>query len=70
MVEQIYIGISEACRRYGIGRTTLYQLFQMDGCPPVQKLGGKTLLKVKDFDEFFASMLQPAVVAQNKCAGR
>ena len=66
MIEQLYISISEACTRYGIGRTTLYQLFQMDGCPPALKLGGKTLLKVKDFDAFFAAQLEPAVVTQNK----
>lgn len=66
MIEQLYISISDACKRYGIGRTTLYQLFQLNGCPPVQKLGGKTLLKVKDFDEFFAAQLSPAVVTQNK----
>lgn len=66
MIEQLYISISEACTRYGIGRTTLYQLFQMDGCPPALKLGGKTLLKVKDFDVFFAAQLEPAVVTHNK----
>ena len=68
MSEPLYIGISDACRRYGIGRTTLYSLFQLDGCPPVMKLGGKTLLNVAAFDGFFQAQLQPSVVEKNKTA--
>lgn len=68
MSEPLYIGISDACRRYGIGRTTLYSLFQLDGCPPVMKLGGKTLLEVAAFDEFVRSQLRPSVVEKNKTA--
>ena len=68
MNDPLYIGISDACRRYGIGRTTLYSLFQLDGCPPVMQLGGKTLLEVAAFDEFVRSQLRPSVVEKNKTA--
>ena len=68
MSEPLYIGISDACRRYGIGRTTLYSLFQLDGCPPVQKLGSKTLLDVKAMDAFVRGQLRPSVIEKNKTA--
>ena len=66
MTEPLYITIKEACFRYSVGRTTIYELFQLDGCPPVMKLGNKTLLDVRAFDEFFRAQLQPAVPEQNK----
>ena len=65
---QLFISIKEACERYGIGRTTLYGLFQMEGCPPVMKLGGKTLLEVGPFDAFIRSQMQPSVIEKNKTA--
>lgn len=66
MSEPLFMGISDACRRYGIGRTFLYELFQLDGCPPVQKLGAKTMLEVAAFDEFVRSQLRPATIDKNK----
>ena len=68
MNEPLYIGISDACRRYGIGKSTLYMLFQRDGCPPVMKLGGKCLLEVAAFDAFFREQLRPSVIEKNKTA--
>jgi predicted DNA-binding transcriptional regulator AlpA len=68
MKEPLFIGINDACRRYGIGRTTLYSLFQLDGCPPVMKLGGKTLLDLAAMDAFVRSQLRPSVIEQNKSA--
>lgn len=68
MSEPLFIGVSDACKRYNIGRTTLYSLFQTEGCPPVMKLGSKTMIELKPFDEFFRSLLQPSVVEQNKSA--
>ena len=68
MKEQLFIGINDACRRYGIGRTTLYSLFQLDGCPPIMKLGGKTMIELAPFDAFFRAQLQPSVIEQNRTA--
>lgn len=68
MNEPLFISVSEACRRYCIGRTTLYSLFQADGCPPIMKLGGKTMIELAPFDAFFRAQLQPSVVEQNKTA--
>jgi predicted site-specific integrase-resolvase len=67
-IEPLYMGIKDACERYGIGRTTLYSLFQKSDCPPVMKLGGKTLLEIKPFDEFVRSQLEPSIVEKNKTA--
>ena len=68
MSEQVFMGIREACVRYGIGRTMLYSLFQMEGCPPVMKLGGKTMLEIGPFDAFIRSQMQPSVIEKNKTA--
>ncbi len=64
----MFMGIKDACERYGISRTTLYTLFQKDGCPPVMKLGGKTLLEIEPFDAFVRSQMEPSVVEKNKTA--
>ncbi len=57
MIDKLYMTISEACSRYGIGRTSLYTLFQLDGCPKLRKFGNRTLVPVAEFDEFFESFL-------------
>ena len=67
-ITPMFMGITDACKRYGIGRTTLYGLFQKDGCPPVMKLGGKTLLEIEPFDAFVRSQMEPTIVEKNKTA--
>ncbi len=66
MGDPLFIGVSDACKRYNIGRTTLYSLFQTEGCPPIMKLGGKTMIELKPFDAFFRAQLQPSVIEINK----
>ena len=68
-MSKLFIGINDACERYSVSRPTLYRLFQIPGCPPVMKLGGKTLLEVSAFDEFVRSQMQPSVIEMNKKAG-
>jgi predicted DNA-binding transcriptional regulator AlpA len=66
--EPLFMGTVEACKRYGISKRTLYNLFREEGCPPVMKLGAKTMLEVAAFDAFIRSLLTPSVVEQNKTA--
>lgn len=66
--EPLFMGVKDACRRYGVGKTRLYELFQEEGCPPIMRLGGKTVLEVAAFDAFIRSLLTPSVVEQNKTA--
>lgn len=58
MIAQIYMSVADACRRYGIGKTTLYQLMQYNECPEIRKLGHRTLIPVAEFDAFFESLLE------------
>lgn len=65
-MSKLYIGVKEACERYSVSRPTLYRMFQYENCPPVMKLGGKTVLEVSAFDAFIKSELQPSVIEQNR----
>lgn len=65
-VEKLYMTVTEACRRYGIGRTSLYSLFALEECPTLRKFGNKTLIPVREFDAFFEGILTvPKVGNQN-----
>ena len=70
-ITKLYMTVNEACERYGIGRTSLYATFQMEGCPELKKFGNKTLLPVREFDAFFESLLEkPKMVQQGRKAGK
>lgn len=56
-ISQLYMSTQDACKRYSISRTTLYSLFQLDECPLIRKLSNRVLIPVKEFDEFFESVL-------------
>lgn len=58
-MEARYISVQQAVKRYGIGRTTLYELFAAEGCPTILKLGGKVMIPVQAFDAFFDAQLTP-----------
>ncbi|MCR4564124.1 MAG: helix-turn-helix domain-containing protein [Clostridiales bacterium] len=58
--DKLYITVAMACERYSIGRTTLYELFKLPDCPTIRKLGGKTLIPVKEFDEFILRQMKEA----------
>lgn len=54
-----YISISEACDRYGIGRTTIHTLIAANQIT-ARKLGARTLIDVKAADDFFNDLPSPA----------
>lgn len=58
--DRLYITVALACERYSIGRTTLYSLFKLPDCPTIRKLGGRTLIPVKEFDEFILRQMKEA----------
>lgn len=47
--------VKEALRRYGIGRTKLYELLGA-GAFKASKLGAKTLIDVETADSFFGAL--------------
>lgn len=49
------ISVNDAMKRYGIGRTKLYELLG-DGSLKAWKLGAKTLIDLNGADAFFASL--------------
>lgn len=60
-LEPLYISVNDAVKRYSIGRTNLYEILSLPDCPKVYKLGSKSnckmLIPVREFDEFFKSLL-------------
>ena len=56
-IEPLYMGTREACERYAIGKTTLFALFHVDGCPKIGKIGNQKRIPVKEFDAFFEKVL-------------
>ncbi len=56
-VAPLYMSVSQALERYGICRTTFYQIVQLDGCPKLGKVGKKTIVPIAAFDEFFNSLV-------------
>lgn len=64
-MEARYISVQQALQRYGIGRTTLYELFAAEGCPTILKLGGKVMIPVQAFDDFFDALLVPQTTQQH-----
>ncbi len=57
-ITPIYMSVSDAARRYGIGRDLMYEIIGMNEAPNTLKLRGKRLLPIKDFDEFIVEMFQ------------
>lgn len=56
-VAPLYMSVTQALERYGICRTTFYQIVQLDGCPKLGKVGKKTIVPIAAFDEFFNSLI-------------
>ncbi len=56
-VAPLYMSVTQALERYGICRTTFYQIVQLEGCPKLGKVGKKTLVPIAAFDEFFYSLI-------------
>lgn len=51
-VEQIYMSVDEATRRYCVGKNTMYEIINYDGAPMTLKVGSRRLLPIKDYDKF------------------
>lgn len=56
----LYMSVSDALKRYGVSRSSLYLLFRESECPALKKFGKKTLIPVNEFDRFFEAHLRPA----------
>jgi excisionase family DNA binding protein len=50
-----YISIQEAIPRWGIGKTTIYELIRAGGLRAI-KIGTRTLIEVRSGDDFFAAL--------------
>ena len=56
-VAPLYMSVSQALERYGISRSTFYQIIQLEDCPKLGKVGKKTIIPIAAFDEFFCSLI-------------
>ncbi len=56
-ITPIYMSVNQALERYGISRSTFYQICQLEGCPKLGKVGKKTIIPIATFDEFFSSLI-------------
>lgn len=56
-VAPLYMSVTQALERYGICRTTFYQIVQLEGCPKLGKVGKKTVIPIAAFDEFYYSLI-------------
>jgi excisionase family DNA binding protein len=50
-----YISIVEAALRWGVGKTTIYELIHAKGLRAI-KVGARTLIEVRSGDDFFAAL--------------
>ena len=48
----LYMSITDAAKRYGMSRNTLYELIALDGSPRVINLGAKRLLSIAEWDDY------------------
>lgn len=61
----VFISIDDACERYSIGKTFFYTLLKRKGCPPLMKLGRRSVIEAEPFDAFIRSQMQPTVIEKN-----
>jgi len=55
MTAKITVTIRQACEMTGLGRSTIYKLFESKRLTK-RKLGGRTLILVSDLQELMASL--------------
>lgn len=53
-ITPIYMSVTDAAKRYGIGRTLMYEILAMNEAPKTLKLKSKRLLPIAEFDAFMA----------------
>ncbi len=58
-----YISIKEAAPRWGVGKTTIYELIRAGGLRAI-KIGTRTLIEVRSGDDFFAAL--PSIAQAGK----
>lgn len=51
----VAISVAQACDRWGVGKTKLYDLINADNIRAV-KIGSRTLIDVRTGDDYFASL--------------
>ena len=54
-MQKITVTISEACKLSGLGRSTIYKLFQSGDLTP-RKCGSRTLILVKDLENYLNNL--------------
>lgn len=59
MTEKITLTIAQTCERTGLGRSTIYRLFD-DGSLPRLKAGKRTLIRVSDLEAYIDSLSEAA----------
>ena len=59
MTEKLTVTIAQACELTGLGRSTIYRLFD-DGSLPRLKAGKRTLIRVSDLEAYIDGLSEAA----------
>ena len=59
MTQQLTVTIPQACKLTGLGRSTIYRLFD-DGKLQRLKAGSRTLIKMDDLEAYIESLVSPS----------
>ena len=59
MTKTLTVTIPQACKLTGLGRSTIYRLFD-DGKLQRLKAGSRTLIKMDDLEAYFESLASPS----------
>ena len=51
-LEPLYASPAEAAKRYGIARSTMYEIMNMPESPRTLKIGKSRLVPIADYDRF------------------
>lgn len=66
-LQPIAVSVEQACARWGIGKTKLYELIKAADIRAV-KIGTRTLIDLRSGDDFFSSL--PSVGVQPHNSGK
>lgn len=53
----LYMSITDAAKRYGMCRTTFYDLMVLDNAPKVVTIGAKRMLPIAEWDSYIRSFV-------------
>ena len=54
-MEALYMSPADAGKRYGLARSTIYQIIELPEAPATLKVGARRLLPIKEYDAFMVS---------------